>query len=226
MVAAPVSPFNPAQEAAIDRIMGRFDYERAEFEAGLLEITEHEREIMLCAHDRQYFIDEYVQIYDKVERRWIPFKLWNDQVDFLEVLIDHAKIADLKARQIGHTWEVLAFGLHEMLFRPIAEFLIFSLKEAEAKYLLGEERLKGMYQRLPDWLKAASVEVDAATQWKLSNGSVARAFSRNGGDGYAATLALIDEADLLPDLQTLLNRVSPTVAEGGRLVLEIGRAHV
>lgn len=220
MVAASMHDgLTPAQEAAIERILSRFDYDRDEFVAGLSELTDNERELMLCAHDRSYFINEYVQIYDKVQRAWIPFRLWEAQETFLDVLIDNAKTADLKARQVGHTWEVLAFGLHEMLFRPIAEFLIFSFKENEASYLLGEERLKGMYNKLPKFLQASEILVDKATQFKLSNGSVARAFSRNGGDGYAATLALIDEADLLPNLQTLLNRVEPTVAEGGRIVL-------
>jgi hypothetical protein len=220
MVAAPLQDdLTPAQVAAIDRIVSRFEYDRDEFLAGLAGLPDDEREIVLCAHDRSYFINEYVQIYDKVAKGWIPFRLWDAQEDFLETLTDSRKVITLKARQLGISWLSLAFGLHEMLFRPIAEFLIFSFKENEASYLLGEERLKGMYKRLPMFLQASEVVVDKATQFKLSNGSVARAFSRNGGDGYAATLAMVDEADLLPKLQTLLNRVSPTVAEGGRLLM-------
>jgi hypothetical protein len=211
--------FSDVQQAAIDRIIARYEYDRDEFTSALGDLVDTQIEVVLCAHDRHYFINEYVQIYDKVQKGWIPFRLWDVQSVFIDTLTDNSKVIDLKARQMGISWIVLAFGLHEMLFRPIAEFLIFSLKENEAIYLLGDERLRGMYKRLPKFLQAAEIVVDKSTQFKLSNGSVARAFSRNGGDGYAATLAFVDEADLLPKLQTLLNRVSPTVAEGGRLVM-------
>ena len=64
-----------------------------------------------------------------------------------------------------------------------------------------------------------TVTVASAHEWGLSNGSVARAFPSNSGDSYAATLAVVDEADLIPDLGSLLRSVKPTIDAGGKLVL-------
>jgi len=60
-----------------------------------------------------------------------------------------------------------------------------------------------------------TAEPDAARTWALANGSVARAFPTNAGDSYTATLAIVDEADLVPDLDRLMRSVKPTIDAGG-----------
>ncbi len=54
-----------------------------------------------------------------------------------------------------------------------------------------------MYAKLPAWMRSAVVQ-DNDHEWQLSNGSVARAFPTSAGDSYTATLAIVDEADLVP----------------------------
>src|SRR5262245_47062333 len=105
-----------------------------------------------------------------------------------------------------------------MLFRPAAEVLLFSRRDDEATDLLAH-RLRGMYDRLPAWLKVRSFVVDNDHEWQLSNGSRALAFPTTAGDSYTATLAVVDEADLVPDLDRLMRAVKPTVDGGGRMVL-------
>lgn len=172
-----------------------------------------------CSLSFPYFVDRYCQIYDSVAEDWIPFSLWKAQYDVAKALLVHQLLVILKARQLGLSWLCLAFGLWLMLFRPIASVLIFSRRDDEASYLLGQERLQGMYHRLPAWMQAERIIVQNEHEFKLSNGSVARAFPTTGGDGYVATYAVIDEADLIDDLKTLLNRVKPTIDAGGKLVL-------
>ena len=106
------------------------------------------------------------------------------------------------------------------MFRPVATVLLFSRREHEANYLLSNERLRGMWKRLPEWLRAPSVTgYDAASTWQMDNGSTCRAFPSNVGDSYTATLAFVDEADLVADLGRLLGSVKPTIDGGGKLVL-------
>src|SRR5262249_5174545 len=45
------------------------------------------------------------------------------------------------------------------------------------------------------------------------------AFPTTAGDSYTATLAIVDEADLVPDLDRLLRAVKPTIDGGGWLIL-------
>jgi hypothetical protein len=76
-----------------------------------------------------------------------------------------------------------------------------------------------MYARLPSFLRVRAVVNDNEHEWALSNGSVVRAFPTSAGDSYTATLAIVDEADLVPDLNRLMRAVKPTIDGGGRMIL-------
>jgi hypothetical protein len=94
---------------------------------------------------------------------------------------------------------------------------LFSLREEEAKELLW--RLRGMYDRLPPYFQAPAVTHSNETRWHLSTGSRALAFSTRAGRSYTGTLALVDEADFVPELSQFLNAVKPTIDAGGQLFL-------
>lgn len=177
------------------------------------------REWLKCSASAIYFIHQYCQIYDATARAWIPFHLWRAQRNSLNTILNNRLVVILKARQLGMTWLCLAFALWLVLFRPAATILVFSKDDISAMYLLGLERLKGMYEHLPAFLKCRRVVSDNYHEWKLSNGSVVRSFPTTQGDSYTATLAIVDEADLVPDLNKLMNAVKPTIDAGGRMIL-------
>lgn len=153
---------------------------------------------------------------------WIPFSLWAAQADVAQRFQDHRLICCLKARQLGLTWLALAFGLWHLTLHPVATVLLFSRRDDESTDLL--QRMKWMYDRLPPWLKGGAVVTDNNHEWALTNGSRALAFPTTAGDSYTGTLAIVDEADLIPDLDSLLRAVKPTIDTAkGRLVL-ISRA--
>jgi hypothetical protein len=183
------------------------------------------REKRKCRKSAVYFIMNYVKIYSANNDigsggtgTWIPFTLWVEQIQTLDMFIQFLLVIVLKARQLGLTWLALAYALWLMLFRPAATILIFSRRDDEAKYLLSDERLKGMYNALPEWLKDEVTKSDHHV-WTLANGSTAKAFPTSGGDSYTATLAIVDEADLIDNLGKLLTSVKPTIDAGGKLFL-------
>src|SRR5262249_29904943 len=153
-----------------------------------------------------YFLDTYCQIYNATSREWVPFRLWPSQIHTLRSVAGNRLVAILKARHLGLTWLVLGFTLWLMLFHPAATVLLFSRRDDEAMDLL-KPRLRGIYDRLPAWLKVASFPVDNDHEWMLSNGSRVRAFPTTAGDSYTATLVIVDEADLVPDLGRLMRAV-------------------
>ncbi len=182
------------------------------------QVEELERELLKCAASRLYFSNNYVRIYDSIQRDWIAFELWPEQAATLSTISRNRKTVILKARQLGMTWLTLADALWQMLFRPKAVVLLFSRRDDEAIHLL-DDRLKGMYRQLPSWMQAAAVVEDNSHEFALSNGSVARAFPTSGGDTYTATYAVVDEADLIRNLDKLMTSVKPTIDAGGQLVL-------
>lgn len=173
-----------------------------------------------CRLSPFYFIHEYVSIYDKVAKAWIPFRLWECQQWVLADLHMYTLNLALKARQEGFSWLALAYNaLYKMVFRSIAKIGVFSKRDDEAVYMLGEERLRGMYERLPPFLQAVKVTKADGHTFGLSNGSVARAFPTTGGDAYTMTDVILDEFDLVPDQNALMRAVKPTIDGGGRMTI-------
>ena len=198
----------------------------------------HTPELERCAAKAVHFITTCCKIFDASKSRWIPFDLWSEQIEVTEMIVDNKQVIILKARQLGMTWLVLAYALWLMLFYPAAVILLYSLRDTEAVYLMSDDRLRGMFANLPPWMMmraidekkstedktvykwvSLSIEDDGGHLWKLGNGSVARCFPTTAGDSYTASLAVIDEADLVPDLNGLLLRIKPTIDMGGKLIL-------
>jgi hypothetical protein len=159
----------------------------------------------------------YGWLYNATERAWLPFHLWPAQATTLRRMADERMLVMLKARQLGISWLCLTYALWLLIYHAPATVLLFSLREAEAVELL--ERLRGMYARLPRWMQARRVIRESGTVFALSNGSRGLAFSTRSGRSYTATLALVDEADFVPELGTFLNGVKPTIDAGGKLFL-------
>lgn len=184
-------------------------------------LSNEQEEYLKCQSNPIYFIYHYCKILDPVAGEWIPFQLWQEQRDTVRALAENRLTIILKARQLGLTWLCLAYGLWLMIFHSIAVILLFSRRDDEAMHLL--ERLSGMYDHLPSWAKARSVDADSAHVWKLSLGSEARAFPTTAGDSYSARYVLVDEADLILNFNQLLKAVKPTISGGGQMVL-LGRS--
>lgn len=176
-------------------------------------------EWLKCSKSCAYFIHNYCKIYDATLGDWIPFHLWPMQLLVLHLLVNNRLNVILKARQLGQTWLVLCYILWRMLFKPVFTALVFSRRENEAIYLLGIQRLRGIYSRLPKWMKVKQVLANASHEWALSNGSIAYGFPTTAGDSYTASFAFVDEADLVPDLDALMNAVKPTIDGGGGMCL-------
>jgi hypothetical protein len=171
-----------------------------------------------CAESLSYFCNTYCQILssEALAGDWVPFKLWPEQEGIAAELQAHKRVVGLKARQLGWTWIIVALGLQRLLFHPVATVLFFSKRDDEATELL-EFRLREMYQRLPDWMRSTPLVKDATHEIEVPNGSRVKAFATTGGRSYTGTLAVIDEADYVPDLGQMLNAIKPTVDGGGQL---------
>ena len=186
------------------------------------------QELATCAKSQYYFIKNYIKIFSNDELGWIPFDLWNtdvspydNQVDIIRKYKQSTKIVALKARQLGLTWLFLALFLHAMLFQPNSFVLLLSRGQVESMELLA--RLRGMYEKLPEWMKTREENVSSKTEWRLSNGSNARALSTRKGDSYTASHVLVDEADLIhqagTSLRDVLLKVEPVIGQKGKLIL-------
>jgi hypothetical protein len=182
------------------------------------EASNYQKEVWKCRRSPAYFLDTYGHVYDATAAAWIRFQLWPAQLLALQTVGSQRLTVILKARQLGLTWLVLGYALWLLLFRPAATVLLFSRRDEEAVDLL-TVRLPGLYERLPAWLQVQGFLTDNEHAWHWSNGSRVLALPTSAGDSYTASLAIVDEADLVPDLAKLLGAVKPTIDGGGRLIL-------
>ena len=177
----------------------------------------------MCYLSTEYFINEYCYIYDTVSTDWILFRLWPAQKRVLKTFIEGKKVVVLKARQEGITWLALAYILWDAIFKSPSTALFMSKRDDEAVAALSTLRLRGMFNRLPDWLKPSVIGANDAHLFSFGhdkkNLSSIRALSTKAGDSYTATVAVIDEADLMDDLQKILLSIEPTINAGGKLIL-------
>jgi hypothetical protein len=194
-------------------------------------------EFIKCRKSPRYFITRYCSIHNATTGEWVPFELWPEQVTTLNMIHENNLVLVLKARQLGLTWLLVAYSLWMLLFHVNRAVLLFSRRDDEATHLLNF-RLKGMFNHLrnPHALPTPSSVTplrgrvqsvglsiagitDNSHTWQLDNGSLAIAFPTSAGDSYSASMAVIDEADLVPNLDQLLLGVKPTVDGGGKLVM-------
>jgi hypothetical protein len=178
-----------------------------------------------------YWLANYCRIYNNDARGWVHFVPWasdratksgyDDQVTVAKKMLESNQLICLKARQIGQTTLVLAYFLWEALFHPTTVILLLSRGELEAKELL--IRIKGMYKKLPNWMKLKEILASSKSEWRLSNGSMVLSLSSRRGDSYSATHVLIDEAALLHRANTSLGQVllnlAPTIGQNGKIFI-------
>lgn len=176
------------------------------------------QEYLFCQASKDYFIERYCQIYDKQKRRWVRFMLWPEQYAALQHLEISDYIVILKARQLGLTWLVVAYDLHDFIFNPIHKPLIFSKGDAEVISII-DERYQSMYERLPKWMQAKAIEVDNKHDLKISTGSHAKGRSTKGGRSYEGTRVILDEADYVRNISELMRAVQPIIDDGGQIIL-------
>lgn len=133
-----------------------------------------------------------------------------------ELLQQHRLNVWLKARQLGCTWIALAFALHRVLRQPGATVLLFSRRDTESVEMLN--RVKSMARRLPREMRP-TVLLDNSHAWCLGNEARILCFPTTAGDSYTASLVVVDEADLIPDLGKLMASVKPTIDAGGQMLM-------
>ena len=95
-------------------------------------------EIEYCRDNIVYFVEKYGHIEDrsKVEDVITSFKLWKEQKEALEDMVNHRWTIILKARQLGISWLVLHYATWIMLCRTGRSVIGLSKSETEAKELV------------------------------------------------------------------------------------------
>lgn len=185
------------------------------------------------------YVATFGSVFNKEERRTVPFTLWPLQRKLLNNLDRDQKLGFNrtwipKARQLGISELAAERAVMNMLKYDKFQVIVVSKKADDAEYFL-EWRVKCKVEYLAKRAKqleqASGVRIEVptivkATQEKivLSNGSVITALPATGTSGASMTAdaIILDEAggfDLLPgaSLEDLWRNILPTIEKAGRL---------
>ncbi len=192
------------------------------------------KEWLKCKLSVLYFIENYIKIpvpggfvTQKESDIWHAtpkykhlVKLWESQ--------DVNNINFMASRQHGKTTTIAQLILHSMLFYPglKIEFLTLSKKNAEDVI----ERIKFMYNNLPEWLKIGfKGRGDYKTYIELSNNSKisTRYISGNISPdtvarGFSVPMIWIDEAAFIPHMEDAWTAAQPAIATARKFALQNG----
>ncbi len=168
-----------------------------------------------CAEDINFFISNFCFTIDTRKSNAIfLMKLWEHQKKLLKQLLKYEHLIIEKSRDMGISWTIMAFELHQCLFTEGFTCLNISRKESEVEdsgktfhSLMG--RLKFMYDHLPDFLKL-KMQNPFLTFKIPSNNSVIRGESANpdAGRDTQYKFIFIDEAAFINCLDKMWSGVS------------------
>jgi len=117
------------------------------------ELARRELERRKIKNDLKYFIHNYVYIENKdgktPEERSILFKLFPEQLRALDEMIKHKLNIVIKARQLGITWLIISYALHECF--AIQQFTVAILSQTEDYMKEAIDRFEYILIRLPKW---------------------------------------------------------------------------
>lgn len=180
--------------------------------------TSAREEIVACAKDPVYFINNYVKIRHPT-RGLIPFKTFGYQDRTLRDFLKHRFNVVLKPRQMGFTELAAAFIVWLILFHSDVSVLTISTKAETAKNVI--RRIRNTMRYLPSWLLIADTIADNKTSIELSNGSWVKSSSKSSdaGRSEALSLLLVDEGAHIEGFDEIWTSIKPTVSAGGRIIM-------
>jgi len=192
------------------------------------------KEWLKCKLSPLYFIENYIKI--PVPGGYITQKesdLWNATPKYRHLVkLWESEFVNniifLSSRQHGKTTTVAQLILHALLFYPglRIEFLTLTKKNAEDVI----ERIKFMYEHLPEWLKIGFYgRGDYKTYIHFSNNSKINTRYISGNispdtiaRGFSVPVLWIDEAAFIPHMEEAWTAAQPAISTARRFALQNG----
>lgn len=179
-----------------------------------METEELFEEFKRCKDDPVHFISTYIKVTHPV-RGLVPFKLYPFQKEIISALKENRFNILRKFRQAGCTTIAAAWSLWMVIFQKHKTVVILSKGDAESTEVL--DRIKLMYDELPEFLKPGIVEDNKHTL-KLKTQSIikSRPSGKQSGRSLAGSFLIIDEAAFIENIDTIWAAVYPIISTGGR----------
>lgn len=161
------------------------------------------------------FLSTYVYIKDAGGTKFSPWPWQSELATALPLL---KRVQCYKARQLGMSWVVAAYGLHTALTNPGGDVLLMSQTEPDAIELLA--KCKFIFDHLPDALKPELGRDNTKILEFAGLHSAIRALpsTERAGRGFTGKLVVADEHAFHQWAEANMAAVDPTIEAGGQFI--------
>jgi hypothetical protein len=170
-----------------------------------------------------YFLDTWVFIEDKENKRPLKLKLWPEQRKIVPQIINSLLLILLKTRQVGLTWLSAAYVLWMAIRSPLFLAIIISASEDHAIEFLN--RVYFIMDRLPGWMvPPIKSRTKMQVEFAHNGGSVATIKSmptiEMGAESKTPNILIIDEAHTIREVEHIYASSMPGIeAAKGQVIV-------
>ena len=196
----------------------------------MINLVDQAIKIEQWSKDPSLFIDDCIVTRDEADEgktKSFPKLEYLYHVD--KCFCKYSILAIPKSRRMIMTWRLLALNLWEGLFFSNRTMFIQSKKAADSAYLMGDERIKFMYDRLPNGYNWPSItrkmkdnDGKGYDLLQLSNGTSFHAIAE-GPDQlrqYTASRVYCTEMAFWDRAEDTWKSLRPTIQGGGKIVID------
>lgn len=177
------------------------------------------KEMIDCAKDPLYFMENYMYVQRAVEGR-VKFQAYDFQKTLIKTYVDNRNSICMIPRQSGKTITAAGYLLWYAMFNADSTILIAAHKFKAASEIMN--RIKYTYEDLPDYIRPGVVDYNVQSI-KFDNGSriIATTTTHDSGRGMSISVLYLDEFSFVrPNIaKEFWAGIAPTLSTGGKCII-------
>ncbi len=175
-----------------------------------------------CKADPAYFIENYLETFDKTRQTYVRFKPFPKQLDAIRSYKDNRYNIVLKYRQAGISTLTAAYIVWLVSFassdNPEKVLILANKRETAMEFL---NKAKVFHSQLPSWISVDIGDTNSKQHVKFSNGCEIKAVATSADAlrGYTPSLLILDEAAFIEGGQEVWAACQASLSTGGDAIL-------
>tara|TARA_R110001583_G_scaffold93302_3_gene236151 strand:- start:3515 stop:5284 length:1770 start_codon:yes stop_codon:yes gene_type:complete len=175
-----------------------------------------------CKYDPAYFIENFLQTFDKTKGTFVKFSPFPKQLEAIKSYKDNRYNIVLKYRQAGISTLTAAYITWLVSFaskdNPEKVLILANKRETAMEFL---NKAKVFHSQLPKWISVDIGDTNSKQHVRFSNGCEIKAVATSADAlrGYTPSLLILDEAAFIEGGQDVWAACQASLSTGGDAIL-------
>ena len=175
-----------------------------------------------CKADPAYFIENYLETFDKTQQTYVKFRPFPKQIEAIKSYKDNRYNIVLKYRQAGISTLTAAYITWLVCFadtkNPQKVLILANKRETAMEFL---NKAKVFHSQLPTWVSVNIGDTNSKQHVKFTNGCEIKAVATSADAlrGYTPSLLILDEAAFIEGGQEVWAACQASLSTGGDAIL-------